>query len=363
MTRDHLHDEIERVAAEQSLTILFVTHNMREADPLADRLVLIECGPHPPRAGRRPASPTGDGLRRRGHARRGPHLTAPRGRRCAMTTVLTPVVGIEAEAPAGSGIGRSAWAWVWPKLLAVGLVLAVWQVVVWLGWRPEYVLPGPAVVLGTLAEMIGTPKFWQAVATTLTRAVVGFSVALVVGSVVGILVARIRPLRLAIGALITGLQTMPSIAWFPLAILLFGLNEQAIMFVVVLGAAPSVANGVISGIDHVPPAFTRLGRVLGRGSDRPVPVHHAAGGAAGLRVRANPGLGLRVAQPDGRRAARHHRRAALARRQPRVRARQFSQADRLLATMLVVLVLGMLVDGVFSSASRRVRHRWGLAEA
>ena len=63
--------------------------------------------------------------------------------------------------------------------------------------------------------------------------------------------------------MITGLQTMPSIAWFPLAILLFRLTESAILFVVVLGAAPSIANGLISGIDHIPPLLLRAGRVLG----------------------------------------------------------------------------------------------------
>ena len=67
-----------------------------------------------------------------------------------------------------------------------------------------------------------------------------------IGFVLGVAVARIRVLRAAIGSLITGLQTMPSIAWFPLAILLFQLSESAIMFVVVLGAAPSIANGVIA---------------------------------------------------------------------------------------------------------------------
>ena len=51
-------------------------------------------------------------------------------------------------------------------------------------------------------------------------------------------VVAIAILRAAVGSLITGLQTMPSIAWFPLAILLFQLSERAIMFVVVLGAAP-----------------------------------------------------------------------------------------------------------------------------
>ena len=63
--------------------------------------------------------------------------------------------------------------------------------------------------------------------------------------------------------MVTGLQTMPTIAWFPLAIMLFGLNETAILFVVVLGAGPAIANGVISGVDHIPPLQLRAGRVLG----------------------------------------------------------------------------------------------------
>ena len=166
---------------------------------------------------------------------------------------LTPVVDV-LPAPATDSAVSRLWAWVWPKLLAVGLVLGAWQVVVWSGWRPEYVLPGPVPTLQAVWEMMGTDRFWSAIATTMTRAVSGFTLALLIGTVIGILVARVRPLRLAVGALITGLQTMPSISWFPLAILLFGINERAILFVVVLGAAPSIANGVISGIDNVPPA-------------------------------------------------------------------------------------------------------------
>ena len=68
--------------------------------------------------------------------------------------------------------------------------------------------------------------------------------------------------------MITGLQTMPSIAWFPLAILLFQLSEQAITFVVVLGAAPSIANGLITGVDHAPPTAP---------ARRPDDGRHAAG--------------------------------------------------------------------------------------
>ena len=72
----------------------------------------------------------------------------------------------------------------------------------------------------------------------MTRALTGFALAVLIGTVVGAAVSRFAPLRAAIGSLITGLQTMPSIMWFPLAILLFQISESAIMFVVIIGAAP-----------------------------------------------------------------------------------------------------------------------------
>jgi NitT/TauT family transport system permease protein len=273
---------------------------------------------------------------------------------------LTPNVEIAAEAPTGSGFLLKAWAWAWPKALAIVLVLAVWQVVVWSGWRPVYVLPSPAETLQTLWQMLGTERFWSALQTTMIRAVMGFALALVIGTTIGILVARITPLRLAVGSLITGLQTMPSIAWFPFAILLFGLNEQAILFVVVLGAAPSIANGVISGIDHIPPAFMRLGHVLGAGTvslyrDIALPAAMPAyvagltqGWAFAWRSLMAGELLVIIAEKPSLGASLEF-------------ARQFSKAPLLLATMLVILILGMLVDGLFSSYSRRIRRRRGLS--
>jgi NitT/TauT family transport system permease protein len=275
------------------------------------------------------------------------------------TNVLTPVVDVLPEPQKDNPLSR-IWAWTWPKLLAVGLVLGAWQVVVWSGWRPEYVLPGPIPTLQAVWEMMGTDRFWSAIATTMTRAVAGFALALLIGTTIGVLVARVRPLRLAVGALITGLQTMPSISWFPLAILLFGINEQAILFVVVLGAAPSIANGVISGIDQVPPAFWRLGRVLGAG---PFAMYRNI-----ILPAALPGYvsGLTQGWAFAWRSLMAGELLVIIAERPSLGAqlefaRQLAKAPQLLGTMLVILVIGMLVDGLFSSASRRMRERRGLA--
>src|SRR5262249_48251541 len=146
-------------------------------------------------------------------------------------------------------LGRRVWLAAWPKAAAIVVALLIWQVVVWLHWRPDYLLPGPGPVLRRLGEGLGTGDFRAAITTTMRRALVGFAIATVVGSLLGVAVAGSRILRSAFGSMITAVQTMPSIAWFPLAILLFQLTEGAILFVIILGAAPSIANGVISGVD------------------------------------------------------------------------------------------------------------------
>jgi NitT/TauT family transport system permease protein len=275
-------------------------------------------------------------------------------------TVLTPNVEVDANYVRGQSIAARMWAWWWPKLLAIVIVLAFWQVVYWSEWRPPYVFPAPLEVLNELALMVGTERFWSALSTTITRAILGFGVALVIGTTIGILVARITPLRLAIGSLITGLQTMPSIAWFPFAILVFGINEQAILFVVVLGAAPSIANGVISGIDQVPPAFTRLGRVLGA---RSVSLYRDVVLPAALPSYVS---GLNQGWAFAWRSLMAGELLVIIATRPSLGAqlefaRQFSQAPLLLATMLVILILGMFVDSLFATLSKRMRSKRGLA--
>ena len=152
----------------------------------------------------------------------------------------------------GRRFATRAWASVWPKLLAIVIVLAIWQLIHVSGWKKE-IFPGPAATLANLGDQLRTALLWHAIRTTVQRAVVGFGLAVVIGTVVGALVSRIAPLRAAVGSLITALQTMPSIAWFPFAIILFGSNTSAILFVIVLGAAPSIANGLIAGVDYTPP--------------------------------------------------------------------------------------------------------------
>jgi len=174
---------------------------------------------------------------------------------------------LEVGPGAGRGVssGRAArktWAATWPKLLAVLLVLAVWQVVHLSGWK-KLVLKGPGTVLPDLWQMAHHALIWQAIGVTMQRAALGYVLALIFGTVIGMLVARIPPLRAALGSIITGLQTMPSIAWYPFAIILFTAGTDAILFVMIMGGAPAIANGLITGVDYTPPILLRAGRTMG----------------------------------------------------------------------------------------------------
>jgi NitT/TauT family transport system permease protein len=269
----------------------------------------------------------------------------------AATTVTTTS---EAGPPPG------LWQATWPKLAAIGLALAIWQAVVWSGWRPTYVLPGPGAVLGRLWTDLLTGDVLVAAAITMKRALVGYAIALVAGVTIGLVLARSKLLRSAAGSLLTGLQTMPSVAWFPLAILLFQLSEAAILAVVVLGAAPSIATGLMSSFDQVPPLLVRAGRVMG---------------ARGLGLyrhiilpAALPGFihGLKQGWAFAWRSLMAGELLVIIGHAPSIGvrlqfSRELSDAEGLLAWMIVVLVIGVMIDGlVFGALERAVHRRRGL---
>ena len=181
---------------------------------------------------------------------------------------LAGLDALEAALPRREASWRRTWNATWPPVSAAVLFVAAWQLVVWSGWRPESVLPSPFTVAHAFIDDFGT--IWHAGISTLLRGARGFAFAVVIGTLIGLVSARFTIVRTAIGSMITGLHTMPSVAWTPLAIVLFragggdaGNAERAILFVVVLGAAPSVANGLLDGIDNIPPVLLRAGRVLG----------------------------------------------------------------------------------------------------
>ena len=268
---------------------------------------------------------------------------------------------LEAETPReqrGRRLVVRGWAFLWPKVLAVAIVLAIWQLIHVSGWKKE-IFPGPGGTLADLWDQLHTRLLWHAIATTCERAVVGFGLAVVIGVVVGALVSRIAPLRSAVGSLITGLQTLPSIAWFPFAIILFGINTTAILFVIVLGAAPSIANGLIAGVDYTPPLLLRAGKMMGL-SRLSLYRHLILPASLPAFV-----AGLRQGWAFAWRSLMAGELLVVIANQPSLGvllSTDQDQADMQGATsiIIVILILGIVVHTLFGVADGAIRRRWGL---
>jgi NitT/TauT family transport system permease protein len=256
-------------------------------------------------------------------------------------------------------LASRTWRATWPVAAAVALFLLLWQVVVWLEIKPSYALPGPLDVFKDM--WADRSALLTSALATMRRAAVGYAAAFVIGIVIGLAVVGSRTLRTAVGSLITGLQTMPSIAWFPMTILLLGLNEQAILAVIILGAAPAVANGLIGAVDHIPPILLSAGRVLGakrwskyRHVVIPASLPTFVGGmkqgwafawrslmAGELIVRISPlGIGQRMKD-----------------------LADVNDNIGVFGSMIAILLIGIIVDRlVFTRLDNTIRAHWGLAQ-
>jgi NitT/TauT family transport system permease protein len=152
-----------------------------------------------------------------------------------------------------------------PPVLAIVLLIGIWQALWAAAIWPEYKLPAPSAVGAELLNDLTSGNMAGQLWVSVHRAVFGFLIGIVIATPLGLLLAKVRTLRTAIGPALSGLQSLPSVAWVPAAILWFGTTPSAIYFVVLLGSVPSIANGLISGIAQIPPILPRVGKVLGAG--------------------------------------------------------------------------------------------------
>jgi NitT/TauT family transport system permease protein len=271
---------------------------------------------------------------------------------------------LTSTAPARRSGWRRALASGLPPVLAVVVLLAVWQLLFMARLKPDYLFPSPAEVWSSLVAQWRTGALPRAVWLSVSRGLLGFAASIAIGTPLGLLVARVGVVRAAIGPLLSGLQSLPSVAWVPAAIIWFGLSPATIFAVVLLGAVPSIANGMISGIDQIPPLYLRVGRVLG--ARRLTAARHVVLPAA------LPGYlaGLKQGWAFSWRSLMA---AELIAQSPRLgtglgqlldSGREFADVSQVFGLIIVILLVGVAIDQVvFAPLERRVLRRRGLAGA
>lgn len=148
-------------------------------------------------------------------------------------------------------------------LIAMAIFVGVWQIVFELKFVEEYILPSPQQVYQALVNQYQEGILLTAAWNSLSRGIQGFIFSIIIAIPIGLALGLSKTVRVVLKPITTGLQQLPSVAWVPAAIIWFGLSNATIYAVILLGAVPSIANGLSSGIEQIPSQYLKVGRVLG----------------------------------------------------------------------------------------------------
>jgi NitT/TauT family transport system permease protein len=236
----------------------------------------------------------------------------------------------------------------------------LWEGIFLVGFWPSYLFPSPITVFLDLINGFLQGNYILAIFFSLRRIAIGYGISLVIGIPFGLLLGRIRFLQDTIGALLLGLQALPSICWLPLALLWFGLSEDSITFVVIMGAVLSIVLSTADGVKNTNPLYLRAARTMGsQGLDLytrvilPAALPSILSGMklgwsfawrslmAGELLYVSLGIGHLLSI-----------------------GRELNDMGEVVAIMLVIVGLGLTIDFLlFARAEKLLRERWGLQVA
>ncbi|WP_432361172.1 ABC transporter permease [Sporosarcina sp. UB5] len=244
------------------------------------------------------------------------------------------------------------------RIIFIVMIAVIWEVTSRLSVLPDFMFPRLTQVLETLFNGLVSGKMLEAIGKSMSRLLTGFVIAIILGLIMGYLIWRYKVVEDTLGFLVTALQSIPSIVWFPLAIIWFGLNDFSILFIVTIGATWTMTVSATSGFRNVPTLYKRVAKTFGSSG-----VHFIRTVILPASV---PQLisGLRIAWAFSWRAlmAGELLGSGGGLGQLLETGRSLGQMDLVISVMIIIAVIGTIMDNVvFLRLERSVQKKWGLA--
>jgi NitT/TauT family transport system permease protein len=237
-------------------------------------------------------------------------------------------------------------------------LLGLWQLLAMSEiWSP-YLFPSPGSVFDSLWKNIENNLIIDALQISLKRLAIGYALSFTLGMGIGITTGAVRWVDDTLGSLVLGLQSLPSITWLPLAILWFGLNDQAIIFVVLMGSVFAISISARAGVRSIPPLLRRAAQTFG------------AGRWQTYRYVVLPGMlpamvqGLKLGWSFAWRSLMAGELLFVSMGLGHLLdlGRNLNDMSLVVAVMLVIIAVGLSVDRlIFGHVESWVQERWGLA--
>jgi NitT/TauT family transport system permease protein len=244
------------------------------------------------------------------------------------------------------------------RVLFFGALVAIWLGLYATGIWSQMIFPSPADTWNALADGFTQGTFPAAIVASMRRVLIGYVISFVLGLALGVGMARWKSVNQTVGPLVLGMQTLPSICWLPLALLWFGLDEKAVILVVILGSLFSITEASYAGFKTVPLLYQRAALTMGA---RPHQLF-----ARVLVPAALPTIitGMKLSWSFAWRSlmAGELLYSDVGLGQLLMRSRDLDDMGSVVAVMVVIVIIGLLVNQLlFSPVELRIHRRWGLA--
>jgi sulfonate transport system permease protein len=243
-------------------------------------------------------------------------------------------------------------------LLFITVFLGIWQSVFLLKIFPTISLPSPLMVAESFVELIQNMTLITGIGITMYRLAIGFIVSIVIGLVIGLVMAKFHGFGKTMGSFAIGLQTFPSVAWVPFAILFIGLNDFGILFVVILSSTFSIMTSIYAGFRNISPLYILAAKNMG------------ANGLSLFRYVTIPAatpsiiVGIKQAWSFAWHAligAEILMAASIGLGHVLLVGREFQIMEQTIAAMITIFIIGWIFDRViFSKLDDKIRDKWGL---
>jgi len=243
-------------------------------------------------------------------------------------------------------------------LVSLALAAILYELVARSGWFAPALVPTLPAIAGTLWSMLLDGTMEAHALNTLARVFAGLALAVVMGLVLGLLMARYRAVERFFSPLVSALMPIPSLAWAPVFILWFGLGNIATVLIVFYAASFPMLVNTWSGVRAVNPLWVRAARAMGASGPRLFWKVVVPGASpfiiTGLRL-AFQRAWIAVVGAEMLAASAYGLGWVI------FDAKEFLNADIMLSSLVVIGAIGYVFERlVFGSLERATVLRWGM---
>lgn len=243
-------------------------------------------------------------------------------------------------------------------IISVAILILIWQLLFSVSSYDKALFPSPKMAFDALIEMIGNGKLFENIKTSMFRFVTGYFSSVIVAVILGLILGRLPKVFQYINPAVQLLRPISPTAWMPFIVLLFGIGDVPAIVIIFIAAFFPVLLSTVSAVGNIDPIYLKVSKNFGIKQPEltwkvifPAAfpqiangIHLALGTAwiflvAGEMVGAQSGLGYQI-----------------------IDARNNIRADILLATILVIGIIGILLDGLLKLIEKAILRSWGGAE-